>query len=240
MRDSDERQLAAELAATADDAPEPTRLNTEQLLAAAGRRRRGRSAAMVGAASLAAAVAVGAVVLANSLVNSADDRPNVPASSVAPEPAPLTQLDEDTLQVMSQAAGALGRGQFAGVFTNLRTDACRCSVTVYLTDLAQKDAFLAAMAAQNAQVNNAHVLFEKGARTRTECQNSATATWNDLASRALPFQVFSMSPTIDCTALELGVSDPQAAQAYFDAPTSNLHRDGLALVAVQGAAVEPY
>ncbi|WP_436776102.1 hypothetical protein [Yinghuangia sp. YIM S09857] len=250
MNDIDDHHLTAELVATADEAPEPTRLDAVRLLDAADRRRRRRRYA-AGAVAASAAVLAGAVVLAATLDDGGDRTPAVAASGNTTEPSapdappeqPYTQLprlDEGTLQNMSQTAGNLGRGQFADIFTNLRTDTCRCSVTVFLTDLARTDAFLAAMVARDARINTAHVQFAKGARSRTVCQNLANATWDDLRSRALPFQVFSLSPTIDCTALEIGVSDPHVAQAYFDTPANNVGREGLVLVAVQGQIAQAY
>ncbi|MEU8136862.1 hypothetical protein [Streptodolium elevatio] len=251
MRDVDDRRLAAELDTAAEDAPELF-LDPDRLLGAADRRRRRRSAFTVG---LSAAVVAAAVVLAGLLGGRTGDRvPDTAASTTVPglasstapafasAPAPaLGRLGEGDLSLMSSTAGDVGLGPFAGVFTNLRTDDCRCSVTVFLTDLGQKDAFLAAMTAREPRIDASHVLFKQGVMLRQECRDLVTAMSNDLMARGgLPFQVYSASATIECSTVEVGVSDVRAAQAYFDDPANGIRREGVTFTAVQGAPVQPY
>lgn len=244
MRDVDERNLAAGLAAAAEEAPEPS-LDADRLLGAADRRRR-RSAVLVGlAVGLAAAIVAGVATLVGVLDDTEDRAPDVTAtgvapSSAAPEPVQLPRLDEGELYVMSRAAGDLGLGQYAAVFTNLRTDDCRCSVTVFLTDLGQKGAFLAAMVAREPLINSTHVLFKQGARPRAECRSLATTIGNGLFAGGLPFRVYSVSPTIECSTIEVGVDDVRAAQAYFDGPDNRWRQEGLALTALPGEPAQAY
>lgn len=77
------------------------------------------------------------------------------AGAAQAKPTPLTYqqiaalpLDEqavilDPLRALANAAGEVGRSQWASVYSGIQIDASARTVTIYLTDLRVKSAFLA-------------------------------------------------------------------------------------------------
>jgi hypothetical protein len=89
------------------------------------------------------------------------------------------------------------------------------AVNVYLTDVSQGPAFIAAVRATNPKADTRLLKVVQGKKSRQQLRK----TISDIVSRTdLPFTVSMAGSSVDGGIIELGVDNPTAAQTYLASP----------------------
>lgn len=192
---------------------------------------------------LAAALVAGILVLALGTSNSPATASADSAMPPSASPSPTVKSgytgqdppgwDEFRLSDLGRTAHRTGTDRFPDAFTAVALDPCRCSVTVYMTDLAQKDRYLAALLERAPGVDATRVNFAQGKNTWAVCGALLPAVRGVLDSRNVPFFVPSAALDIACGAVELRVDNLEAAQEFLGDPAHRIWPYGVTVRATQ-------
>ncbi|MBW5484784.1 S1 family peptidase [Streptomyces bambusae] len=152
--------------------------------------------------------------------------PAAPASTGSPDRgAPLSQagLDRMTdpqkaavlnpLRLVGSAAQQVGRQQRQDVFTGVRIAPDHRSVELFLTDVHQKDSFLARVKSLEPKADLRLVDVKAAPSTRVELRNHIKRL-KELGPR-LPFEIQGIGHSVDGTQIQVMASDAKRARAYF-------------------------
>ncbi|WP_436776605.1 hypothetical protein [Yinghuangia sp. YIM S09857] len=235
----DELELAAELVRHAALASELDPLLEERVVAPAMRRRRRRVRLGIGvAAALTASSVVVAVAMLGPSETTGSAAPGSTGAPVVPSangtfavspPGTLPQSDL-ALRDLAQAAERVGTSTQADVYTNVRSDPCRCSITVYLSDLTRSEAFLADLrAAFPDAAADLRVNFAPGKYARAACNAIFALMSTELKERQLPFQVNTTAVAVDCSVFLVGVDAVETARAYLADPANGFNAREMAV-----------
>ncbi|MEU9857090.1 trypsin-like serine protease [Streptomyces sp. NPDC047974] len=121
----------------------------------------------------------------------------------------------EPLRLVADAAARVGRSSQADVYTQVEMAPDYRSVNVYLTDPARRAAFVDAVRAANPKADTGLLNVRRGAKSRQQLRKEMKAL---LDRRDLPFTVERAHSTVDGGAIELGVDDTKAAEAYLARP----------------------
>jgi hypothetical protein len=149
----------------------------------------------------------------------------VPANAEPPKPLSADALAAMTperqghilepLRLVADAAATVGLGARADIYTQVEMTSDYRAVNVYLTDVSQGPAFVAAVHATNPKADTRLLKVVQGKKTRQQLRKAVS----DLVSRTdLPFTVSMAGSSVDGGAIELGVDNPTAAQNYLASP----------------------
>ncbi|NXY96099.1 hypothetical protein HYE82_17245 [Streptomyces sp. BR123] len=164
-------------------------------------------------------------------------------SPAAPAPAessgrgaPLSQDDLDRmtvqqkldvlnpLRLVGSAVQQVGRDQRQDVFTGVRIAPSHRSVELFLTDVNQKDSFLARVKRLEPKADLRLVDVKAAPSTRVELRNHIKQL-KDLGPQ-LPFDIQGIGHSVDGTQIQVMASDAGRAQAYFAAGPAALRGNG--------------
>ncbi|WP_436775098.1 hypothetical protein [Yinghuangia sp. YIM S09857] len=213
-REMNEQELVAGLTRQAALATALDPRIEESVVVPALRRRRRRARLSVGAALAAAA---GSVLVAVAVLGT-DKTTDAARGSAGASVAPTHPQEAPTLHELAQAAERVGTASYADVYTNVRTDPCRCSITIYLSNLTRSDAFLTELREAVPHSDGPAVNFAPGKYARPTCHSIFASMSAELRGRHLPFTVFTTGVEVDCTVLRVGVDAVDTARAYLENP----------------------
>ncbi|WP_329015898.1 S1 family peptidase [Micromonospora rifamycinica] len=121
----------------------------------------------------------------------------------------------EPLRLAADAAAQVGQGARADIYTQVEMAADYRSVNVYLTDVRQKRAFIAAVRRVNPKVDTRLINVVQSRKSRQQLRQEITA----ITDRAdLPFTVGLAGSSVDGSVIELAVDNAQAARAYLASP----------------------
>ncbi|MFG2875624.1 hypothetical protein ACGFYU_11565 [Streptomyces sp. NPDC048337] len=142
----------------------------------------------------------------------------------------------EPLRAAADAAAQVGLGPRADVYTQVEMASDYRSVNVYLTDLRESRAFLAAVRQTNRKVNDRliHVVQAKKSRQDLMKEISGITGRSDL-----PFTVSLAGSSADGSVIELSVDDPRAAEAYLASPAVAQQRTGSSATPVRVKQAPP-
>ncbi|MFI9642907.1 hypothetical protein ACIG87_23090 [Micromonospora sp. NPDC051925] len=121
----------------------------------------------------------------------------------------------EPLRLAADAAAQVGQGIRADIYTQVEMASDYRSVNVYLTDVRQGRAFLAAVRRVNPKVNTRLINVVQGKKSRQQLKKEISA----ITDRAdLPFKVGLAGSSVDGGVIELGVDNAEAAHAYLASP----------------------
>lgn len=149
----------------------------------------------------------------------------VPATAKAPEPLSADAIAAMTperqgavlepLRLAADAAAQVGLTTRADIYTQVEMASDYRALKVYLTDVGQGPAFLAAVRAVNPKVDTRLITVVQGRKSRQQLRQAIS----DITTRTdLPFRVGLASSSVDGGTIELAVDDPKAATAYLASP----------------------
>ncbi|MET9440243.1 hypothetical protein [Streptomyces sp. NPDC006610] len=164
-----------------------------------------------------ALVLAGALALLPIMAVSANAEPPGPLSVEAV--AAMTPEEQaealEPLRLAADAAAQVGQGARADIYTQVEMASDYRSVNVYLTDVDERGAFLAAVRKVNPKVDTDLINVVRGEKSRQQLRKEIA----DLTGRAdLPFKVEMAGSSVDGGTIELAVDKPEAARAYLASP----------------------
>ncbi|WP_328301547.1 S1 family peptidase [Streptomyces sp. NBC_00435] len=121
----------------------------------------------------------------------------------------------EPLRVVADAAARVGRGAQADVYTQVEMAADYRSVNLYLTDPDRRAAFLDAVHKADPEADTKLLNVRRSAKSRQQLRKDIKAV---VGRRDLPFTIATASSTVDGSAIDLGVDDPEAARRYLAQP----------------------
>ncbi|MET9883385.1 hypothetical protein ABZZ20_09560 [Streptomyces sp. NPDC006430] len=120
----------------------------------------------------------------------------------------------EPLRVAADAAAQAGQGSQADVYTQVEMAADYRSVNVYLTDPNRRPAFIEAVHRANPKADTRLITVRRSVKSRKQLKQEISA----LDNHNLPFKISLAGTTVDGSAIDLAVDNPQAARTYFAAP----------------------
>jgi hypothetical protein len=138
--------------------------------------------------------------------------------SVEAVAAMTPQRQAEVLEPLRHAADVVaqvGQGALADIYTQVELAPDYRAVNVYLTDVRQGRAFVAAVHKADPAVDTRLVRVLQGRKSRLDLMKEIS----DLTGRTdLPFTVELAAGSVDGAVIELAVDDPAAARAYLASP----------------------
>ena len=127
----------------------------------------------------------------------------------------------EPLRLAADAAAQVGQGTRADIYTQVEMASDYRSVNVYLTDVRQRRAFIAAVRRVNPKVDTRLIHVVQGKKSRQQLKKEISA----ITERAdLPFKVSLAGSSVDGSVIELAVDNAEAAQSYLASPAVTQRR----------------
>ncbi|MCF2533003.1 hypothetical protein [Yinghuangia soli] len=241
----DDRKLRSALEELAEQSGPPGSLDRQKMQDDVARRaRRRRFAATTSGVLLAVVAAVAVPVFLMDRVGGSGHQTAAPGTARPPGtpsggPSKVAVgPDPEGLHYLSEAVLHLGQDEYGDIYGGMKVDDCKCSLTVYLTDIGRQGEFLAALQQRTSPIAPGLVTFTRSMFTTSRCRQLTGDVMDALAARSLPFVISRAWTGSGCSALNLGVDDVAAAQVYFADPANLAGFEGL-VIAVEFSSSPP-
>ncbi len=166
------------------------------------------------AVALAVAGATAMAVITPSMASAGAPEPLSAGAVAALTPERQAEVLEP-LRVAADAAAQLGQGARADIYTQVELASDYRAVNVYLTDVRQGKAFVAAVRKANPTVDTRLINVVQGKKSQKQLRKEIS----DITGRSdLPFTVSLAGSSVDGGVIELAVDKPAAANAYLASP----------------------